>query len=80
MTSEEAMTDTPSFKQHYVDLSRAVRMVREAFELTFGPIDLPPGFGDETPVRECEAIARAIYAAGERRGTPDRTCPELRKS
>lgn len=56
------MADEPSYEQLYRDLAQSVRLIREAVELTFGPIELPAGHGWETPVRECEAIARAIYS------------------
>lgn len=65
----------PTFRQHYHELAQAVAMIREAVELTFGPITLPPKYGDETPIRECELIARAIYAAGARRGLEEKRPP-----
>jgi len=50
--------------RNYHDLCEAVRMVREAVETTFGNNLLPDAARSETPVHECEMIARAIYAAG----------------
>jgi hypothetical protein len=52
--------------KNYHDLTQAIRLIREAVEITFGG-DLLPPLREElpTPLHECEAIARAIYAAGE---------------
>jgi hypothetical protein len=52
----------------YRELAQSVGMIREAVEQTFGAGLLPPGeYTGATPIEECEAIARAIYAAGEKR-------------
>ena len=54
------MTDEPApdyWKQRYGELARAVTMVSIAFEESFGE-----GIGAvDTPLHECEMIARAIY-------------------
>ena len=53
--------------KNYRDLTMAERNIREAVELSFGASLLPSGeHTGATPVDECEAIARAIYAAGQR--------------
>ena len=49
--------------KNYRDLCEAVHMVREAVQITFG--NLPDSERSDTPVHDCEMIARAIYAAGE---------------
>ena len=50
--------------QKYQDLAAGVRVIRRAAERAFRTGALPPveRIG-VTPVEECEAIARAIYAA-----------------
>jgi len=56
--------------RHYRELAQGVRMIREAVEQTFGAGLLPAGEHTAvTPLEECEAIARAIYAAGSLQGT-----------
>ncbi len=54
--------------QKYHDLAAGVRVIRRAAERAFRTGALPPveRIG-VTPVEECEAIARAIYAAAGRR-------------
>jgi len=55
--------------RHYRELAQGVRMIREAVEQTFGAGLLPAGkHAAVTPFEECEAIARAIYAAGSLQG------------
>jgi hypothetical protein len=54
--------------RQYRELTQGVRMIREAVEQTFGAGVLPAGeYAGATPLEECEALARAIYAAGEQR-------------
>ena len=49
----------------YRELTQGIRMIREAVEQTFGAGLLPAGeYAGATPLEECEAIARAIHAAG----------------
>jgi uncharacterized hydantoinase/oxoprolinase family protein len=48
----------------YRDLADGVRMIRRAVERAFHAGVLPPVEREAmTPLQECEAIARAIYAA-----------------
>jgi hypothetical protein len=55
---EDAMTQ-------YRELTQGVRMIREAVEQTFGAGLLSSGeYAGASPVEDCEAIARSIYAAG----------------
>jgi hypothetical protein len=64
------MSETPDDRyeqllRNYRDLTKAIRMIRVAIEETFGEGLLPSAaVALPTPVDECEAIARAIYAAG----------------
>jgi len=52
--------------RQYRELTQGVRMIREVVEQTFGAGVLPAGeYAGATPLQECEALARAIYAAGE---------------
>jgi hypothetical protein len=51
----------------YRDLADGVRMIKRAVERAFHAGLLPPVEHDAmTPLQECEAIARAIYAAAVR--------------
>lgn len=52
--------------QNYRNLGQGVRMIREAVEQVYGASLLPAGeHTGPTPIHECEAIARAIYAAAD---------------
>jgi len=70
----KSMSETPASEyaellKSYHDLVDAVRMVRRAAERAarvraLPPLEaLPPG---STPLQECEAVARALYAAAGR--------------
>jgi hypothetical protein len=62
MTTDDAYE---GLLQNYRDLGHGVRLIREAVERTFGAGLLPSNeHTGITPLEECEAIARAIYAAG----------------
>jgi hypothetical protein len=56
--------------KNYRDLCEAVHMVRKAVQITFGNGLLPDRERSDTPVHDCEMIARAIYAAGELKKPP----------
>jgi hypothetical protein len=64
--------------QKYHDLAAGVRMIRRAAERAFRAGALPPveRIG-VTPLEECEAIARAIYAAAARQHENTRARPRL---
>lgn len=52
--------------QNYRNLGQGVRMIREAVEQVYGASLLPAGeHTGPTPIHECEAIAKAIYAAAD---------------
>jgi hypothetical protein len=54
--------------ENYRELAQGVAMIREAVEQEFGLGVLPSGeHTGATPAQDCEAIARAIHAAAERR-------------
>jgi hypothetical protein len=56
--------------RNYREICQGIRMIRLAVEETFGDNRLPASEHIETPIQECEAIARAIYAAGGKSKTP----------
>ena len=64
--------------QKYHDLAAGVRMIRRAAERAFRAGALPPveRIG-ATPLEECEAIARAIYAAAAKQHENTRPRPRL---
>jgi hypothetical protein len=48
--------------EQYRELAQGVRMIRQALEETFGTGILPNTEQVETPLQECDLIAKAIYA------------------
>jgi hypothetical protein len=66
--SETLASDDADLMQRYCDLADAVRMIRRAAERAVRAGVLPPFEHQSsfTPLQECEAIARALYAAAGR--------------
>jgi hypothetical protein len=66
--SETLASDNGDLMQRYCDLADAVRMIRRAAERAVRAGVLPP-FEHQTSftlLQECEAVARALYAAAGR--------------
>ena len=70
MSANAAATDDDNFPQRYRDLVDAVHMIRRAAERAIRAGVLPAiefNRNGTTPLQECEAIARVLYAAAGRR-------------